>query len=78
MATILTTRERANPLMLDARAESARNIFSGIADVVGEIGYCLKLSAQSLSFSVSAPAAPTYAPSSAARLDVWPVDLWVF
>ncbi|HEX3244109.1 MAG TPA: hypothetical protein VHX16_01755 [Chloroflexota bacterium] len=78
MSTILTTQKRANPLVLDARVESSGNIFSGIAEVIGEIGYCIKLSAQSLAFSMQEPAAPSYAPSSAARVNMWPVDLWVF
>jgi hypothetical protein len=78
MSTFVTTQKRANPVVLDARAESTGNIFSGIAEVIGEIGYCIKLSAQSLAFSLQEPAAPTYASSSAARLDIWPVDLWVF
>lgn len=76
MSTIISTQERATPLMLDTRVESTSNPFSGLMDVIGEIGYCLKLSAQSLSFAFSAPAA--YSSSSAARLDTWPVDLWVF
>ena len=78
MSTILTTRKRANPLVLDSRVESTGNIFSGIAEVIGEIGYCIKLSAQSLAFSLQEPAAPTQASSGAARLDIWPIDLWVF
>ena len=78
MSTILHRQERVTPLLLNAPVESTSNFSSGIMDVISEIGYCLKLSAQSLSFSMSAPAASTYSASSAARLDSWPVDLWVF
>jgi hypothetical protein len=75
MSTILTSQERVSPLILDGRTEPSSNVFSGVMDVITEIGYCLKLSAQSLSFNASAPTASS---SSAARLDSWPVDLWVF
>jgi hypothetical protein len=71
---MISTQERTAPMMLDANVESSGNLFSGIADIIGEIGYCLKLSAQSLSFSASA----AHDSSSASRLDNWPVDLWVF
>jgi hypothetical protein len=74
MSTMITTQERATPLVLEAPAESAGNPFSGLVDVISEIGYCLKLSAQSLNFTFNAPRAD----SSATRLDTWPVDLWVF
>ena len=78
MSTILNTQERVSPLVLNAPVESTRSLSWGIMDVISEIGYCLKLSAQSLSFSMTTPAASTYSASSAARLDSWPVDLWVF
>ena len=77
MSTILSTQDRVRPLVLDTRVESIRNPFSALVEVIGEIGYCLKLSAQSLRFGMSGPAS-TYPASSAARLDSWPVDLWVF
>ena len=74
MSTMISTRERAIPLVVDANVESTGNVFSGIADLIGEIGYCLKLSAQSLTFNATA----SYSSSSASRADNWPVDLWVF
>jgi hypothetical protein len=77
MATIISTQQRATPLVLDSAPESTGNFFSAIADVVAELGYCLKLSAQSLSYSFSS-SAPTYPESSATRMDSWPIDLWVF
>lgn len=76
MSTMISAQERATPLALDSHVESSGNVFSGLVDVVSEIGYCLKLSAQSLSFSFNAARADDH--SSAARLDSWPVDLWVF
>ena len=71
MSTMISTQERATSLMLD-RGESTGSIFSGLADAITEIGYCLKLSAQSLSFPRAESA------SNAAAVDSWPVDLWVF
>jgi len=71
MSTMISTQERATSLMLD-RDESTGNVFSGLVDVIGEIGYCLKLSAQSLSFPRAESA------SNAGAVDSWPVDLWVF
>jgi len=73
---MISTQERATPLVLEAPAESTANPFAGIVDVISEIGYCLKLSAQSLNFTFNAPRADNL--SSSARLDSWPVDLWVF
>ena len=78
MSTIISTRERANPLVLDTHVESSSNMFSGLADAIGEIGYCLKLSAQSLSFAFSSAPASENGSTSSSRLDSWPVDLWVF
>lgn len=75
MSTMISTQERATPLILES-AESTSNLFTGIADAIVEIGYCIKLSAQALSFSIDNPSA--YASESATRLDAWPVDLWVF
>ena len=66
MSTILSTQDRVRPLVLDTRVESTSNPFSALVEVIGEIGYCLKLSAQSLSFSKNGPAS-TYSASSAAR-----------
>jgi hypothetical protein len=74
MSTMISTQEHATPLAREAAPESAGNPFSGIVDAISEIGYCLKLSAQSLNFTFNAPRDD----SSAARLDSWPVDLWVF
>jgi hypothetical protein len=67
---MISTQERTAPIKLDD-GESTTNVFAGVADVVAEIGYCLKLSAQSLSF-------PRPDASSATRVDGWPIDLWAF
>jgi hypothetical protein len=64
---MISTQERTAPIKLDG-GEPTTNVF---ADVVAEIGYCLKLSAQSLSF-------PRPDASSATRVDGWPIDLWAF
>ncbi|MFN0072898.1 MAG: hypothetical protein ACKVVP_15550 [Chloroflexota bacterium] len=78
MSTILTTQDRANPLIIDARVDSSTGLFASIFEAIGEIGYCLKLSAQSVSFSLQGQRTDAYPRSSASRLDAWPVDLWVF
>lgn len=78
MSTILSTQDRPAPIAFNAHIENTASAFSSFFDLVGEIAYCLTLSAQAVSFAVQAAPTGAHSHDAASRLDSWPVDLWVF